>query len=307
MQWKKLGLVWKPEGTLAWARSHATVPTPFRWNEDVVRVFVSCLDEKGRCRPSYVDVAANDPTRVLGTGESPLLDLGEPGTFDDNGVMMSSVVEPTPGTLYMYYAGFEICTQVRYRIFTGLAISRDRGTTFQRVSRSAILDRADDELYFRGGPCALYDEGKFKLWYVAGSEWTDIAGKPMPQYELRYLESTDGIRWAPQGTTCLKISESDEHGFGRPWVVKRGPNDYQLCYSVRRRSFGAYRLGYAESSDGLHWDRKDAEFGLDVSPGEFDGKAIMYSALMHVGSRTYCFYNGENFGEQGFAVAELQR
>lgn len=307
MRWKKLGIVWKPDGSQEWARSHASVPTPFRWSDDVVRVFVSCLDEKGRSRPGYVDVAADDPTRVLGVCERPLLDMGQPGAFDDNGVMVTSVVEPTPGTLHMYYAGFEICTQVRYRLFTGLAISQDRGRTFRRASRAAVLDRSDDELYFRGGPNAIFDDGKFRLWYVAGSEWIELGGKSMPQYELRYLESNDGIHWAPQGVPCLKITQADEHGFGRPWVVKRGPNDYQLCYSVRRRSFGAYRLGYAESSDGLHWNRKDDEFGLDVSPGEFDGKAIMYSAMIHVGSRTYCFYNGENFGEQGFAVAELQQ
>jgi hypothetical protein len=31
----------------------------------------------------------------------------------------------------------------------------------------------------------------------------------------------------------------------------------------------------------------------------------MYSAVISVGDKTYCFYNGNNFGEQGFAVAEL--
>jgi hypothetical protein len=67
----------------------------------------------------------------------------------------------------------------------------------------------------------------------------------------------------------------------------------------------AYRLGYAESNNGINWIRKDEEMGLDVTPGEFDSDAIMYSAVISVGDKTYCFYNGNNFGEQGFGVAEL--
>lgn len=305
MQWKKLGVVWKPEGSSEWAKSHGMGPIPFKLNDGVIRVFITCLDDKGRGRPGYVDVAAPNPARILGVSPSASLDIGEPGTFDDNGLMAISIVQTEPGTLFMYYAGFEICTHIRYRIFTGLAISKDGGTTFKRYSRVPILDRTNNELYFRCGPFVMFDEGVFKLWYVAGSEWTEINGKQMPVYDLRYQESKDGIHWADTGKLSISITGEDEHGFGRPWVVKRGANDYQLFYSIRRRSFAAYRLGYAESKDGINWIRKDEEMGLNVTPGEFDSDAIMYSAVISVGDKTYCFYNGNNFGEHGFGVAEL--
>jgi len=305
MKWRKLGLVWNTDGSKPWAKTHGMGPTPFRLNDDVIRVFITCLDDQGRGRPGYVDVTSQDPTRVLGVSPCEILDIGEPGTFDDNGLMAISIVQADPNTLYMYYAGFEICTHIRYRIFSGLALSKDGGETFKRHSRSPILDRTSEELFFRCGPYAIYDEGTFKLWYVAGSDWTSLNGKSMPVYDLRYQESKDGIHWADTGQLSMAISYEDEHGFGRPWVVKRGPNDYQLFYSIRRRSFAAYRLGYAESTDGISWIRKDKEMGLDVSPGQFDSNAIMYSAVIVVGEKTYCFYNGNNFGELGFGVAEL--
>jgi hypothetical protein len=305
MKWKKLGLVWNTDGTPVWAKTHSMGPTPFRLNDDVIRVFITCLDDLGRGRPGFVDVDARDPTRVLGVSPCAVLDLGEPGTFDDNGLMAISIVRIEPKKLFMYYAGFEICTHIRYRIFSGLAVSEDDGMTFERYSRTPILDRTNDELFFRGGPFVLFDEGIFKLWYVAGSEWIGLNGKPMPVYELRYQESQDGIQWSEKGQTSMAILGEDEHGFGRPWVIKRGQNDYQLFYSIRRRSFAAYRLGYAESTDGVNWVRMDSKMGLDVSSCEFDSNAIMYSAVISVDSKTYCFYNGNNFGEQGFAVAEL--
>ncbi len=305
MKWRKLGVVWNPDGKNSWAKTHAMGPTPFKLSDGVIRVFLTSLDEMGRGRPMYVDVSAQNPMQVLDVSSSALMDIGQPGTFDDNGLMPISIVQTEPDTLFMYYAGFELCTYVRYRIFSGLAISKDGGKSFQRYSKVPILDRTDKELYFRGGPFAIWDDGLFKLWYVAGNEWTDLNGKPMPVYDLRYQESKDGIHWADEGRLSMAITGEDEHGFGRPWVVKRGPDDYQLFYSIRRRSYAAYRLGYAESSDGINWVRKDDQMGLDVSPEGFDSEAIMYSAVIVVGDKTYCFYNGNNFGEQGFGVAEL--
>lgn len=305
MKWRKLGVVWRADGRQSWAISHATIPTPLVIDEQTIRVFVSCLDDKGRGRPAYVDVATSDPTRVLRGASCPLLELGEPGAFDDNGVVATSVVQVDPDTLYMYYAGFELCTHIRYRIFTGLAISRDAGRTFTRYSAVPILDRTDPEQFFRCGSFVMFDEGVFKLWYVAGSEWIAINGKLLPVYDLRYQVSKDGIHWEAAGQRSMEISGDDEHGFGRPWVVKRGSHDYQLYYSIRRKSLAAYRLGYAESADGVNWIRKDELLGLDVSPGDFDSAAIMYSSVVAVNGRTFCFYNGNDFGAQGFGVAEL--
>ena len=305
MKWRKLGLVWSTDGGQEWARSHAMGPTPFLLNSDVIRIFITCLDEKGRGRPGFVDVSAQDPTRVLAFSGDAILDIGDPGSFDDNGLMCLSVVRVTSGDLWMYYAGFELCNNIRYRILSGVAISKDDGRSFQRLQSTPILERSDSERFFRGGPFALYDDGRFKLWYVAGSEWTNLNGKLMPVYDLRYQESLDGLTWADQGRLSMALTGADEHGFGRPWVLKHANGEYRLFYSIRRRSLGAYRLGYAQSRDGIHWERRDEEMGLDVDSDDVASEAIMYSAVIEVHDKTYCFYNGNNFGEAGFCVAEL--
>jgi hypothetical protein len=305
MKWNKLGVVLTPDGSLDWARTHAMGPTPYRLSDDVIRVYLTCLDDKGRGRPGYVDVSSADPTKVLKVSTRPLLDIGEPGAFDDNGLVALSVVAVDARTMFMYYAGFELCTNVRYRIFTGLAVSHDGGETFERYSRAPILDRSDSERLFRCGNFVTRTDGVFRMWYVAGSSWTELHGKSMPVYDLRYQESADGVAWSESSTLSLAITGDDEHGFGRPWIVTRDDGTYQMFYSIRRRSFAAYRLGYAESGDGIEWLRRDDEMALDVSPTGPDSEAIMYSAVLSAGSKTYCFYNGNNFGEHGFCVAEL--
>jgi hypothetical protein len=307
MRWKKLGIVWHPEGSQPWARTHGMVPTPVPLpGGKIIRVYLTCLDTEGRGRPGYVDLDASDPTRVLGALRGPLLELGQPGCFDDNGLVVTSVVPVSAEKFHMYYAGFELCQKIRYRIFTGLAISQDGGRSFRRHSEAPVLDRADGELFFRAGPFVMLDGSTFKLWYVSGSSWTRIQGKDLPVYDLRYMESQDGIHWESSGRMSLPVTQEDEHGFGRPWVLKRGQGDYRLFYSVRRRSFAAYRLGYAESSDGLIWARKDSEIGLDVSPEDFDSREISYAAVVDLPGRSYCFYNGNGFGSDGVGLAVLE-
>lgn len=306
MRWKKLGLVYGPDGRMPWAVSHAMIPTPVLISDAVVRVFVTFCDSEGIGRPGFVDVAADDPLKVLRVSTHPLLDIGQPGTFDENGVLVCSVTCLPDGRMFMYYVGFELGTKIRYRLLTGLAISSDGGETFQRHSPVPVLDRSAAETLFRCGPYCIYEEGTFKLWYVAGSAWTDLDGKPMPVYDLRYAESSDGIHWPDQGAVQMAITQPDEHGFGRPCVVTKRGGRYRLFYSIRRRSLKAYRLGYAESADGRSWQRMDNALHLDVTPESFDSDAIMYAAPIELNGKLYVFYNGNSFGRDGFAVAELE-
>lgn len=306
MRWKKLGLVYRPDGSMSWAKSHAMIPTPIRLNEKVIRVYVTFCDIDGIGRPGYVDVLAKNPNRVLGVSPSPLLELGQPGTFDENGLLTCAVINAGRDRLFMYYVGFELGTKIRYRLLTGLAISEDSSNTFSRFSSTPILERSPKELYFRCGPYCLYEQEKFRLWYVAGSEWVDLDGQSMPVYDIRYIESADGIDWPHEGDVVISVTELDEHGFGRPCIIPKANGGYRMFYSVRRRSFRSYRLGYAESFDGCMWQRMDHKLNLDVTPGSFDSDAIMYAAPIEVDGQLYVFYNGNQFGRDGFAVAVLE-
>lgn len=307
MQWRKLGIVYAPDGSIPWATSHAMIPTPLQTGPDTIRVYVTFCDAKGIGRPGWVDVSASDPTRVLEVSRQPLLEPGRPGSFDENGILTCSVLPMGDQGLFMYYAGFELGTQIRYRLLTGLAISKDGGNTFQRHSQVPVLERSDRELHIRGGPWAMQEGGVVRMWYVGGSEWIELEGKSMPVYDLRYLESRDGKTFGPEGQLQMGISGADEHGFGRPCIHKKPGGGYQMFYSVRRKSFAAYRLGYAESEDGRHWQRMDHLLNLDVSPGQFDSDAIMYAAPIRIGEKLYVFYNGNEFGRAGFACAVLEQ
>jgi predicted GH43/DUF377 family glycosyl hydrolase len=301
MNWKKKGVIWTPDKSDFWAQSHATCPTPIEINKDTTRIYLQSRDKKNVGRVGYIDVLTENPAIVISVSKVPVLDVGAPGTFDDSGVFQCSIVQPSPGTIFLYYAGFELLQKVRYRILTGLAISKDGGQSFKRYQSTPILERSDVEVHVRGGPSVIYHNNIFKMWYVAGSKWKVIDNKSVPVYSVKYLESKDGINWQDEGELVFD-PQSDEHGFGRPSVYPDSSGGFEMLYSVRKR-VGGYRMGYAKSDDGIDWERNDQLLNIGVSDEGPDSETIEFGAYMPGGNKKILLYNGNDFGRTGLLWA----
>ena len=66
-----------------------------------------------------------------------------------------------------------------------------------------------------------------------------------------------------------------------------------------------YRIGYAESLDGIEWERKDSLAGIDISndPLEWDHEMIEYPYVFKHNGKKYMFYNGNGYGTNGAGLA----
>jgi hypothetical protein len=305
VRWEKLGRVYAPAGEHTWAQAHAFIPTSLVLDDERVRVYAAFRDGGQVGRVGFVDVDARDPTKVLRVSERPALDIGEPGTFDDSGVSPVSIVEHD-GRLLLYYIGWQLGVKVRYALLMGLAESTDGGETFRRTSRVPVLERSDGELFVRSAGFVLKDAGGWRMWYVAGDRWVEVAGKQVPTYNVRHLASVEPARWGASGQVCVELAPGgDEYGFGRPFVLKDEGGAFKMWYSVRTVSKG-YRIGYAESADGLAWERKDTDAGIDVSAEGWDSEMVCFACVQPTRHGTYMFYNGNGYGETGFGVAVLR-
>lgn len=302
MKWEKRGLIYNPAGDLTWASNTALQPTPLvRTHEKTIRVFAGFRDDEGISRVGFVDVSAENPSEILRVSKTPVLDVGQPGAFDENGVVPCAVVE-REGKLYLYYAGYQLGRKVKFYVFSGLAISEDGGDTFQRYSRVPICDRRDAELFFRVIHTMMFEEGRWRAWYGGGSEFDVEDGKQYPRYNIRHAYSPDGIRLADDYEVCIDM-EGGEYRVGRPYVIKQA-GVYKMFYGAGTKSEG-YRLTYAESSDGINWIRKHGEIGIDVSASGWDSGMQAYPAIVSFEDQTYLFYNGTDYGREGFGYAVL--
>lgn len=299
---EKLGQVYVAAESDSWKTSHAFLPTPFLLSQEIIRVYVAFLDPQAVGRVGYVDVKASDPRCVLAVSKDPVLDIGAPGCFDDNGVTPMHVISRA-NELWMYYTGWQISAKVRYFLFVGLAKSLDGGNTFVRVSQVPVLDRSASELTIRTAPYILPGD-PWRMWYIGGSSTIVVQGKQVPTYDLRYVESNDGLNWPRDGEVLLRPT-GDEYGFGRPWIVASS-HGYEMFYSVRTRSRG-YHLGYATSDDGRSWIRNDEAVILHGVNLEWDRHMQAFSSVLDTKYGSYLFYNGNEHGRSGFGIAKLER
>lgn len=303
MNWKKLGLVFETS-------TYAQTPTPLVL-DDRIRVYIAERDERGKSFMTYVDVARDDPTRILGRSPRRVLQNGAPGAFDDEGQMPSFAMRAGHG-VNLYYSGWNTRNTVPYHNATGVAASNDGGETFFRQYEGPILDRSPLEPHLAVTPCIYPGDGDMaRMLYIAGLRWEYIASRWEPIYSIFQAYSTNGVQWLRRGVPIFKQLHEREC-FSRPWVVRDQAGGFHCWFSFRsaidyRDGPGAYRIGYAHSKDGWIWERSDWNAGIKVGEGaDFDNKMICYPAVAEVNGRLFMFYNGNTFGRFGFGVAEAQ-
>jgi predicted GH43/DUF377 family glycosyl hydrolase len=132
MKWKKKGVIFGPDQEEGWMKSHAQVPTVLV-KEDRLRVYFAARPRQTLSLTTYVDIDINDFSRVLYLNPDPILEPGSEGAFDENGIMPSAVVEDD-GVVYLYYSGWSRGVGVPYSNYTGLAVSSNGGSTFEKFS-----------------------------------------------------------------------------------------------------------------------------------------------------------------------------
>jgi len=278
-------------------KSHAALPTVLRVGA-VHRVYFSGRDEKGRARVAFFETDLGAPPRILRVSERPALDLGALGAFDDSGVTTSCVVEHESG-LYLFYTGWSLGVTVPFYLAAGLAVSDDGGATFRRPSIAPLLPRTEADPYLTASPWVMVEQGLWRMWYVSGSRWEHVPRGPRHYYDIRYAESPDGRSWRSTGRVCLTYAHAGEHAFARPCVVKDGAL-YRMWYAVRGER---YRLGYAESADGLEWKRRDELAGLEPASEGFDSEMLCYPCVFDADGTRYLLYNGNDYGRTGIGLA----
>ncbi len=308
IRWEKRGLIYTVDDRLPWATSHAQIPTAAGVRDGRLRILFSSRDASNRSAIACMDVQRDAPERIVAIRPEPILQLGATGTFDDCGMMPSSVVEHE-GIHYLYYIGWNVRNTVPYHNSVGLAISEDGGETYRRLFDGPVMDRTATEPYFCATTCVRIENGIWRNWYLSCTGWTHIGGKPEPRYHLKYAESRDGIHWERHGRVAIDYADEAEGGIVRASVHHDG-SLYRMWFSCRGHtgyrdsSESSYRIGYAESTDGLVWTRRDADSGIDVGAQGWDAFMVAYPEVVDVGGgRLYMLYNGNGFGASGFGYA----
>jgi hypothetical protein len=297
MRWVKHGLVFEPNRQAPWVGTHAALPVLHRAG-DVERLYFSSRDASNRSHIGFTELSSDPHDRSGDTARAPALSPGALGAFDDAGVTSASIVDHG-GRLYLFYTGWSLGVTVPFYLNAGLAVSDDGGARFYRVSPAPLLDRSTGDPYLTASPWVLLENGLWRMWYVSGSEWRRTPQGPQHRYRIKYAESRDGATWDRRGVVCIDYASDEEVAFGRPCVVRDGDR-YRMWYSYRGAQ---YRIGYAESSDGITWQRNDSECILERSSTGWDSEMVTYPVVLRSGREWRMLYNGNGYGRSGVGLA----
>lgn len=309
MIFKRKGLIFKVENNNDWMISHAQVPFAFPLNEDTIRIYFATRDKKNRSVTTFIETDAKDLKNIKYVHNKICLGLGKLGMHDESGAMPSCILKHN-NSLYLYYTGWNIGVDVSYRTSIGLAISKDNGITFERYSDGPILDRSIHDPCFSCQPFVLRMDGKWKMWYLSCTQWCLIDDQPEPFYHVKYAESTDGINWNRKGEISLDYNDEID-AVGNPTVLFEN-GIYKMFFSYRKADgyrvdkTKAYKLGYAESNDGIEYSVKKDVFEVSGKRELWESTMNAYPHVIKSGNNYYLFYNGNGFGKSGFGYAILK-
>ena len=296
MKWEKLGQVFVPNSEQSWMQSHASNPTAEPIEGSLFRVYFSCRDGDNRSSIGTVVLDVSDRPRVLELFSEPVLAPGTRGMFDDSGASMGCLVR-VGSKRYLYYTGWNLSVTVPWRNSIGLAVSEHSDAPFRKWSLAPIIDRAPTDPFSLSYPWVLKEGDEWRMWYGSNLSWGP--GKSDMFHVIKYASSTDGLCWKRDGQQVVGDSDPKQYAFCRPTVMRLGTK-YCMWYSYRGN---AYRIGYAESPDGLHWERMDDKAGIDVSDSGWDCEMIEYPCVFAHDNRLFMLYNGNDFGRTGFGLA----
>ncbi len=320
LTWNKLGRIFNPATDIndgidrPWMREFCQSVSTLIF-DDFVRVYFSCRPPRDKdgayiSNTAFVDLNTCNLFHVMSIAKAPVLPLGELGMFDQFAIYPTSVIRHD-GKVMLYYAGWSREKPVPFNTAIGLAISKDGGTTFERVGRGPMLSHSFDEPCIVSGPKIRRFNNKWYLYYLAGSKWLIHNGRPECVYKIRMATSDDGINWARLNRNIIEdLLEPDECQAGPDVFYYR--SRYHMYFvsryatDFRENRDRGYRIGYAYSDDLVNWTRDERSAGIQYSDTGWDSQMHHYPHVFELNGKHYMLYNGNEFGRYGFGIAELE-
>jgi hypothetical protein len=303
MKWRKLGRVYEPRALHPLMQTHAGNPTVLPLGGTLVRVYFSSRAADRRSSIGWAVLDLEKPEAgVSDLSSKPVLIPGVVGGFDDSGVSMGCFAQ-RDADLRMYYLGWNLGVTVPWRNTIGLAVSRDGGLSFEKYSVAPLLDRSSVDPFSISYPWVFQRGlGDWLMWYGSNLTW----GSGKKQEEMAHLIkvacSDDGVLWRREGRVALPFAHESEYAMSKPTVVRDG-DLFRMWYSFRG---SAYRIGYAESMDGLKWTRLDELAGITPSDQGWDSETVEYPCVFDAAGARWMVYNGNDYGRTGFGLAVLE-
>jgi hypothetical protein len=285
---------------------------------DFVRIYFStrAVDERNGkflSHVAFVDMS-RDLRAVLRVSDKTVIPLGALGCFDEHGIFPMNVLRHGDA-VYGYTCGWSRRVSVSVDTAIGLAVSRDGGSTFERIGDGPVLAASLREPCLVGDGFVKVFGNVFHMWYIFGVGWKRFPSQAAPErtYKIGHATSSDGINWVKEeARRVIPDRLGPDESQALPSVIRIGERYHMyFCYressDFRTNKARGYRMGHAWSNDLLNWTRNEENPLAEASPGDWDSDMQCYPHAFECDGHVYLLYNGNEFGRYGFGLAQLER
>lgn len=309
MNVEKVGLVATAnELGLSWAQSHLQGPNAIDLGCSIRVYFTTRHFRSGLpvSLPGYFDVSKKNLLEVTSVSQHPVLETGDLGHFDHDGIYPASVLETENGFL-MAYGGWSRPESTRFDVAIGMAVSQS-GDSFTKIAPGPVLQRTLLEPFILSSPKLRQFNGTFYMFYISGQFWSRSTQRLEPTYRIRLASSLDLKNWKREKVNLIP-SLTPMESQAAPDVF-RLEDQYHMLFSYRdslnyMSGAGSYRIGHATSKDLVNWHRSSDPFPLNPGTKAWDSDMVAYPNVIKLGSELILFYSGNGVGETGVGVARV--
>lgn len=282
-------------------------PTAWVLDNGLLRVGFGARDRNNHAQFLSVDLDPEQNMKIVGCSPEPKLALSQFKSFGRHGIGPCDV-QVEGQQLSIFASGVDL-QRKPYSTNISCIISFDQGQTLNQPQH--LIGPDDNGGFPVSMPTLVRHAGFWHLYFTAFFAWRERPGLPADaRYLIRHAVSENAEQWQIQPGAAVGLGLG-EAGLARPtvrpkdtglemWFSARGPKNAELPQSAR------YRLAYARSDDGYHWQRQDARQAFINPPqaGDWDEEMQCYPFVMDLPDGRQClFYCGNGYGASGFGYA----
>ena len=316
MKWKKLGRIFDPtEHKLPNnCKEFAQSPQALVF-DDFVRIYFSTREnDQNGMYLSHIAYVEFDKkfSKIIKISDRAVINLGNLGCYDEHGIFPFNVLKDQDRILG-YICGWSRRVSVPVETSIGLAVSRDKGLTFERIGNGPVLAASLNEPFLVGDPFVTKFNKNYHMWYIYGTRWIRSIKDKTPErvYKIGQALSKDGVIWHKLGKQLIENKLDINECQALPSVINFNSKYHMFfCYrqatDFRENKKRAYRIGHAFSKNLKNWTRDDENLKINPSKRGWDSDMLCYPHVFLCEDKIYMIYNGNEFGRFGFGLALLE-